>query len=314
MTGHGLPNRVWGGFLPVFLICIVGPGIGARGVEAESTFGPAPSFTWPDGTDHTASTTSRRFIATSESLSSKASTGQDRALPNVAWPDNWPAPVNDQENHLFTLFDVLEYRPQTGGGDSTSDYRWDVQGWYGGDYNRLWFKSEGQNDTAFKADYDVDFQLLYGRSIQKYYDVQIGPRIETQTFRGRNVTRGLVAIGIQGLVPYSYEMEATMFIAQNGAVSGRLTLTKDLLLTQRLILQGRFETNVAVQRVERFTTGSGLNNLEFGVRLRYEIRREFAPYVGFSVERSFGETATLVRQEGGDPSQIRFVVGVRAWF
>jgi copper resistance protein B len=87
-----------------------------------------------------------------------------------------------------------------------------------------------------------------------------------------------------------------------------------MFLTQRLILQTRFETNGAVQRVEEFTTGSGLNNLEFGARLRYEIRREFAPYAGISLDRSFGETATFVRQEGGDPSQIRFVVGVRAWF
>jgi copper resistance protein B len=87
-----------------------------------------------------------------------------------------------------------------------------------------------------------------------------------------------------------------------------------MLLTQRLIFQARFETNAAIQRVEEFTTGSGLNNLEFGARLRYEIRREFAPYVGVSLDRSFGETATLVRREGGDPSQVRFVVGVRAWF
>ena len=79
------------------------------------------------------------------------------------------------------------------------DYRWDVEGWYGGDYNRVWFTSEGQKDTAFKADYDVDFQLLYGRFIQKYYDFQIGPRVETQTFRGHNVTRGLGVIGIEGL-------------------------------------------------------------------------------------------------------------------
>lgn len=159
----------------------------------------------------------------------------------------------------------------------------------------------------------MDFQLLYGRFIRKYYDFQIGPRLATQNFRGRNVTRGLAAIGIEGIVPYDYTMEATLFIDQNGAVSGRLTLTKDLLLTQRLILQGRFESNVAVQRVEEFTTGSGLNNLEFGVRLRYVIRREFAPYIGFSVDKSFFETADLVRQEGGNPSQIRFVVGLRAW-
>lgn len=240
--------------------------------------------------------------------------GSVRILPNLSPQQGWLPPVNDQENHLFTLIDVLEYRPKIGGGEHTSDYRWDIEGWYGGDYNRLWFKSEGQQNTAFKADYDLDFQLLYGRFIRKYYDFQIGPRFETQTFRGRNVTRGFAAIGIEGIVPYDYTMEATLFIDQNGAVSGRLTLTKDLLLTQRLILQGRFETNVAAQRVERFTTGSGLNNLEFGIRLRYEIRREFAPYVGLSLDRSFGETATLVRQDGGDPSQIRFVVGLRAWF
>ena len=85
---------------------------------------------------------------------------------------DWPAPVNDQARRLFTLVDVLEYRPSTGGSQGHDDYRWDVEGWYGGDSNRLWFKSEGQRDTAFKADYDVDFQLLYGRFIRKYYDLQ----------------------------------------------------------------------------------------------------------------------------------------------
>ena len=240
--------------------------------------------------------------------------GPVRTLPNLSPQHDWPPPVNDQEHRLFTLVDALEYRPRTGGDQGTDDYRWDIEGWYGGDYNRLWFKSEGQRDTAFKADYDVDFQLLYGRFIQKYYDLQMGGRVETQSFRGRNVSRGLGVIGIEGLVPYNYEFESALFIDQNGAVSARLSLTKDLLLTQRLILQTRFETNAAIQRVEKFTTGSGLNNLEFGVRLRYEIRRAFAPYLGISLDRSFGETATLVRQEGGDPSQVRFVAGVRMWF
>lgn len=237
-----------------------------------------------------------------------------RTLSNVSPRADWPSPVNDRETRLFTLVDVLEYRPRSGGRGTDNDYRWDVEGWYGGDYNRLWFKSEGQQDTAFKADYDVDFQLLYGRFVQKYYDVQFGGRMETQSFRGRNVTRGFGVIGLQGLVPYSHEFESALFIDQHGAVSARLSFTKDLLLTQRLILQGRFETNVAVQRVEEFTTGSGLNNLEFGLRLRYEIRRELAPYVGISLDRSFGETATLVRGQGGDPSQVRFVAGVRMWF
>jgi copper resistance protein B len=239
---------------------------------------------------------------------------QVQTQTNLTPHPDWPSPVNDREHRLFTLVDVLEYRPRTGGEGSNSDYRWDLEGWYGGDYNRLWFKSEGQQDTAFKADYDVDFQLLYGRFLWKHYDIQVGGRMETQSFRGGNVTRGLGVIGLQGIVPYNYEFESALFIDQNGAVSARLSYTKDFLVTQRLILQGRFQTNVAIQRVEEFTTGSGLNNLEFGVRLRYEIRREFAPYIGLSFDRSFGETATLVRQQGGDPSQIRFVVGLRAWF
>ncbi len=239
---------------------------------------------------------------------------QEGTRPQLSPQRGWPLPVNDQESRLFTLVDVLEYRPKTGAGQAHDDSRWDIEGWYGGDYNRVWFKSEGQQDTAFKADYDVDFQLLYGRFIRKYYDLQMGGRVETQSFRGRNVTRGQAVLGIEGLVPYNYELESALFIAQNGAVSARLSLTKDLSLTQRLILQTRFETNAAVQRVEKFTTGSGLNNLELGFRLRYEIRREFAPYVGISLDNSFGETATLVRQEGGNPSQIRFVVGLRAWF
>ena len=244
----------------------------------------------------------------------RASSMRETTLPNVSPQSGWPSPVDDAENRTMLLVDVLEYRLKTGNAGSQSDYRWDVEGWYGGDYNRIWFKSEGQRNTAFKADYDVDFQLLYGRFIQKYYDFQIGGRVETQSFRGGNVTRGLAVIGIEGLVPYSYQIEPSLFIDQNGAVSARLAATKDLLMTQRLILQLRFETNAAIQRVEEFTTGSGLNNLEFGVRLRYDIRRGFSPYVGVSLDRSFGETATLVRQEGGSSSQVRLAMGLRMWF
>lgn len=296
----------------VSVLCLFGAKVGLTMIYAQTA---EAGNTIPQGAVPTIVQTS---AATSSILDKPAHflqvAPEREMLLNLSSPSGWPSPVNDEAPHLFTLVDVLEYRPNSGGGENSSDYRWDVEGWYGGDYNRVWFKSEGQHDTAFKADYDVDFQLLYGRFIRKYYDIQVGPRIETQTFRGSNVTRGQGVIGIQGLVPYNYELEAALFIDQNGKVSGRLSLTKDLLLMQRLILQGRFETNLAVQRVEQFTTGSGLNNLEFGLRLRYEIRREFAPYIGVSLDRSFGETATLVRQEGGNPSQIRFVAGVRMWF
>lgn len=315
MNGTGSPARLSAGLLAAALALLLADGIAVTVIAAqpsiESPMTPIKSRvadTVPSAKAPAGPTPSKASVTVSPSVM------QEDPLSKFSSPGDWPAPVNDQEHRLFTLVDVLEYRPRTGGGESTNDYRWDIEGWYGGDYNRLWFKSEGQQDTAFKADYDVDFQLLYGRFIQKYYDLQIGPRVETQTFRGRNKTRGLGVISIEGLVPYNYEFESALFIDQNGAVSARLSLTKDMLLTQRLIFQTRFETNAAIQRVEEFTTGSGLNNLEFGLRLRYEIRREIAPYVGISLDKSFGETATLVRQEGGNPSQIRFVVGVRAWF
>jgi len=315
MNGIGAPIRFSANLCAAVLVFLLSDGIALAIVAAQ------PSIDFPmTPKKSTVTDTAQQGQAPAGPTVSKASATvgsfakQEGARSKFSPPGDWPAPVNDQEHRLFTLIDVLEYRPSTSGTQGHDDYRWDIEGWYGGDYNRVWFKSEGQKDTAFKADYDVDFQLLYGRFIRKYYDFQIGPRVETQTFRGHNVTRGFGVIGIEGLVPYNYDFESSLFIDQNGAVSARLAFTKDLLLTQRLILQTRFETNAAIQRVEEFTTGSGLNNLEFGTRLRYEIRREFAPYVGISLDRSFGETATLVRQEGGNPSQIRFVVGVRAWF
>ncbi|MCG3113315.1 MAG: copper resistance protein B [Candidatus Manganitrophus sp. SB1] len=229
---------------------------------------------------------------------------------NLIPQQHWPSPVDDMERFTFILADVLEYRPK---GDH-SDFRWDIEGWHGGDYKRIWFKSEGERNTAFKADYDIDFQLLYGRFFRKYYDFQAGLRSETQTFGGQNVTRVQAVVGVEGLAPYRYEVESALFISHRGDLSVRFTITKNFLLTQRVVFQPRLESHAAVQRVARFTTGRGLNNIEFGLRLRYEIRRELAPYIGVSFDRSFSGTADLVRQEGGDPRQVRFAAGVRMWF
>jgi copper resistance protein B len=237
------------------------------------------------------------------------STAQRTEPPQFPPPKNWTTPVEHDKARLFVLADVLEYRAAS----KESDFRWDAEGWYGGDYHRIWFKSEGERNTALKADYDVDFQLLYGRFLKRYYDFQVGARVETQSFQGRNLTRMHAVIGFEGLVPYRYQIEPLLFISQNGDVSGRFTVGRDVLITQRLILQPRFETTLAAQRVERFTTGTGLNNIEAGLRVRYEVRREFAPYFGISYDRSFFGTADLVRKEGGSPSQIRFVAGIRLW-
>lgn len=222
---------------------------------------------------------------------------------------DWGLPMDDRMRHFFFKADPLEYRPK--GRDS--DFFWDVESYYGGDFNRLWVKSEGRQ-SATRGDYDLDFQMLYGRFIKKYYDFQIGARGETRLYNGHNESRAHAVIGLEGLVPYRFEIEPLLFISQEGDVSARFTATRDLLLTQRLILQGRFETKVAIQEVKEFATGSGLNNIEVGVRLRYEIRREFAPYIGVSYERSLFGTEDLVRREGGSANQLRFVAGVRVWF
>ena len=239
-----------------------------------------------------------------------AVSAQTASSPDSPSEKHWPSPVDDQQKFTYLLFDVLEFQPKP----DDSGYRWDVEGWRGGDYNRIWFKSEGQGSSALKAEYDIDLQLLYGRFVKRYYDFQVGVRAETQTSGGASVTRIHAVVGLQGLVPYKYSITPTMFISQRGDVSFRLAATKELLFTQRLILQPRLELNAAIQRVNRFTTGRGLNNVEVGFRLRYEINRKFAPYIGVSYDESFFGTADLVRQDGGKPRQIRFVAGVRLWY
>lgn len=217
-------------------------------------------------------------------------------------------PVEDQKPHTFAVADVIDLTPLGDEGNA----RWDLNGWHGGDVNRLWFKSEGEQSFT-KADRTIDVQLLYGRFVKKFYDVQLGGGVQTATFQGRNVTRGQAVVGLEAFVPFKSDLETLLFVSQHGDVAGRLTFLRNYLMSQRLVLQPRIETNIAAQRVEEFTVGSGVNNIELGVRLRFEIRREFAPYIGFSIDRQLFATADLARAEGKDPSQVRVVFGVRAW-
>lgn len=233
-----------------------------------------------------------------------------KTLPNLIDRGGWPEPVADRMPFGSLLFDLLEYSAAEG----TDFARWDILGWRGGDYQRVWFKSEGTRNFPSRAGGDAEVQVLYGRLIAPFFDFQAGLRYDRQWGRDGSRGRALAAIGVQGLAPYQYEVEPTLFISQNGDVSARFTVSKDLLFTQRLILQPRFETNAAVQSVKRFGVGKGLNDVEFGLRLRYEIRREFAPYIGVSWRRSFGETARFLRSDGRDADTWQVLAGVRLWF
>lgn len=220
-----------------------------------------------------------------------------------------PPPIHDDQSYSYTLFDLLEYRPN----GSDSDVRWDIESWRGGDYRRFVVKTEGERSTI-GDDYDADLQLLSSRLVRPFTEIQYGVRLQGRKFRGANVARPQAVLGVEARVPYNYEIESALYLDPRGNVSADFTATKDLLLTQRLILQGRFETDLALQEVERFGLGSGVQSIDLGLRLRYEIRREFAPYIGISYGKSYGRTATYIRQSGGEPSQTRFVAGVRLWF
>ena len=218
--------------------------------------------------------------------------------------------VDDRILHTFFLSEIFEYQWNKG----EEEARWDVFGWHGGDYNRLWIKSEGNASTG-KRSGEGDFQLLYGRLISRYFDFQAGLRYE-QLWNDdeSDHSRGSAAIGFQGLAPYYFDIEPTLFVSQDGDVSARFTGSYDILLTQRLIVQPRIEGSAAAQDNEKFGVGSGLNNIEAGLRFRYELQRELAPYIGVNYGRRFGETAELTRSDGEDAQKWSFVLGVRFWF
>ena len=134
-------------------------------------------------------------------------------------------------------------------------------------------------------------------------------RIVRQLGSGPNLQRAHLVVGFEGLAPYWWEIEPVLFISENGDVSARLTASYDMLLTQRLILQPQVEINLAASTVEQWGVGSGLNDLSVDLRLRYEIRREFAPYLGVSWSQRFGETADLARSEGENIAELALLGG-----
>lgn len=216
-----------------------------------------------------------------------------------------------QKHHgggLLTYVEGERFEYQSNEGDPV--FLWDAQGFFGGDLNKLWVKTEGEYDFAADEFEEAEVQALFSRAIGSFWDVQAGVRHDFAPFEDR--TYGV--FGLQGLAPYLFEIDAAFFVSGHGDVTARLETEYEFLLTQRLVLQPRTELNFAFQDVLALETGSGLSTAEAGLRLRYEIRREFAPYVGVSLVRSVGDTADFARAAGEDPSTISFVAGLRFWF
>ncbi len=219
------------------------------------------------------------------------------------------AQVMDNMIYSFALLDRLEYRPA----GSESAFQHDFVGWVGGDIHRLWIKSEGALSTRGGGT-DMEFQALYGKLVHPYWDLQVGGRLDLQAEGGTTRTRAFAAIGLEGLAPYWFDVEPTLFVSQAGDLSARLAASLEMYLGQRLIAQPRFEVNAALGDVPDFGVHAGINDLDLGLRLRYEVRREFAPYVGVAWLRRFAGAANDAREAGRPVGRASVLLGVRTWF
>jgi len=216
--------------------------------------------------------------------------------------------AGSKDDPLLTkfMFDQLEFR------DSDEDNPFILEGqfWLGHDLEKLWIKTEFESvDGETK---EAELQALYSKAIAPYWDFQVGVRrdFELDSLPGRSWG----VIGFQGLAPYYFEVDTALFIGESGRTALRLEAEYELLFTQRLILTPEIEVNFYGQNDEIARMGSGLSDVELGLRLRYEIRREFAPYIGLNWSKKFGNSANFSRLDGLDVSDTEFVLGFRAWF
>jgi copper resistance protein B len=191
--------------------------------------------------------------------------------------------------------------------DNTSA-AYDLQAWYGRTYDRAVLKAEGEIDDGELE--EARTELLWGHAVAAYWDAQLGVRYDG----GEGPNRSWLAFGVQGLAPYWFELDIAAYLGEEGRSALRLDAEYELLLTQKLVLQPKIEANAYGKDDAGRGLGSGLSELSAALRLRYEIRREFAPYVGVEWARKLGETEDLARAAGEDTDETRFVAGLRFWF
>lgn len=209
---------------------------------------------------------------------------------------------------LFKLMvDKLEMRTA----DGSNPIEWDADGWFGKDLDKFWFKTEGEyrDEKIEKA----EFQALYSRAIDPNWDLQIGARKDTYQEPGKP-DRNWLALGFKGLAPYYFDIDTALFLGEDGRTSLRFKTEYEILLTQKLVLVPELEMDFFGKNDPATKTGSGLSETELGLRLRYEIKREFAPYIGVNWSKQWGKTADYSKEEGEDYDDVQLVVGVSFWF
>lgn len=193
--------------------------------------------------------------------------------------------------------------------DGRDGYLVDAQAWYGGDIDKAWFKGEVEGAWG-KNPEDAEVQALWSHAIDPWFDVQTGVRYDPQA----GPDRAHLVLGVQGLAPYWWEVDAALFLSNKGEVTARAEAEYDLRITQTLILQPRAEVDLSLQDVPELQLGAGLTSAAIGARLRYQVTPLFAPYVGVEYERAFGDTRRFLREDGDDAGGFNLLAGVRLWF
>jgi copper resistance protein B len=193
-------------------------------------------------------------------------------------------------------------------GSAANGQAWEAEGWYGNDIDKLWLRTEGER-SAGKLE-DADLEAFWNRNVTAFWSTQLGLRHDF----GEGPSRTWAAVGVQGMSAYWFELEATAYVGASGRSAARLRAEYELPLTQRLFLQPEAEVNLYGKNDPARRIGSGLSDLQFGVRLRYEIDRQFAPYIGVSWIRRIGATADFAREDFQSPLDRQVMAGVRLWF
>lgn len=209
------------------------------------------------------------------------------------------------QKFLQVMANIAEVQVRNG----RDGYEWQADGWYGGDINRLWIKTEGDGEFGRPLE-RAEVQALYSRAISPYFNLQGGVRYDLKP----DPSRAYAAVGVEGLAPSFFDVEGTLFLSNKGELMARAEGYYDQRITQRLILQPRAEINFAAQSSREIGVGAGLSDAELGLRLRYDIRREFAPYVGVQYRRAFGRTRDYLRDGGESARSWSLLTGIRAWF
>lgn len=209
--------------------------------------------------------------------------------------------MSDESAQGMLLLDQLEYAHDNHGGNAGFV---DGEAWYGKDFDKLWLKFEGRFGDEFRT------EAAWDHAIAPFWDTQLGIRHDSGSGPGRT----WAAFGVQGLAPYGIETEATFYVGQDGRSAARVQLEYEALLTQRLILQPKFEMDLYGKDDPPRRVGSGLSRAGFGLRLRYGITRQFAPYIGLAWQRDYGRTADFARERGEHAHDTQIVAGLRVWF